>query len=53
MQPFLQAADTGALAILLFNFTVKHVAFDLVYHAVCAWVLPIKNPRVYWTAAIA
>ena len=53
MQPFLQAADTGALAILLFNFTVKHVAFDLVYHAVCAWVLPIKNQRVYWTAAIA
>lgn len=53
MQPFLQAADTGALAILLFNFAVKHVAFDLLYHAVCAWVLPIKNPRVYWTAAIA
>ena len=53
MQPFLQAADTGALAILLFNFAVKHVAFDLLYHAVCAWVLPIKNPRVYWAAAIA
>ena len=52
MQPFLQAADTGALAILLFNFAVKHVAFDLLYHAVCAWVLPIKSPRVYWAAAI-
>ena len=52
MQPFLQAADTGALAILLFNFAVKHVAFDLLYHAVCAWVLPIKNPRAYWASAI-